>query len=50
MVNYNMGRYYAWANLNKLIKTNLKKLRPGPQYEFKYIPPPNQVKAKIVPF
>lgn len=50
MVNYNMGRYYAWANLNKLIKTKLKSFRPGPTYEYRYIPPKSTTRHEYLPF
>jgi len=49
MVNYNMGQYYAWSNLNKLIRNKLKGLRGGPLYQFKYIPP-QSMRSNIVPF
>lgn len=49
MVNYNMGRYYAWSNLRNLLRSKLSALRPAPTYSYKYIPP-QAMRAKIVPY
>ena len=50
MVNYNMGQYYAWINLKKLVSSLLRKYDSTPVYRFKYIPPKNSNRANIVPF
>ena len=50
MVNYNMGRYYAWANLFNLIKSTLRKYSSAPTYKFTYIPPKQSPLPIIVPF
>lgn len=50
MVNYNMGRYYAWSNLKNLINSTLRKYSSAPTYKFTYIPPKSTIRPKIVPF
>ena len=50
MVNYNMGRYYAWSNLKKMINSKLRKFSSAPTYKFIYIPPKMTMRPKIVPF
>lgn len=32
--NFNMGRYYAWANLSKSVKSFIKKQTFTPYYTF----------------
>jgi hypothetical protein len=50
MTNYQIGRYYGWQNLSRLIKATLRKYGGGPKYEFKYVPPKTSIRAQIVPF
>lgn len=51
MVNYNMGRYYAWANLKALIAGGLRKFVPaGPAYTYHYVPPTNTMRPVVLPF
>lgn len=50
MVNYNMGRYYAYQNLGKLVQSAVRKYSKPPAYQFKYVPPKVTQRAVIVPF
>lgn len=50
MVNYNMGRYYAYQNLARLIQSVARKYSQAPAYQFKYLPPKVTQRAIIVPF
>lgn len=50
MVNYNMGRYYAWENLSKLIKKTIRKRFHTPTYSFTYIPPKIHTNIHFIPF
>lgn len=50
MVNYNMGRYYAWTNLANLVRSTFRKYSSAPTYKFSYIPPKQTPLPKIVAF
>jgi hypothetical protein len=50
MVNYNMGRYYAWENLSKFIKTSIRKRFFPPNYRFNYVPPKTHTSPQFIPF
>jgi hypothetical protein len=50
MVNYNMGRYYAWSNLSKYIRSTYRKHFYTPQYRFTYIQPKVHTSHQFIPF
>ena len=50
MVNYNMGQYYAWTNLTKLLKSFYRRHFFSPSYKFTYIPPKIHTNHTFVPF
>ena len=50
MVNYNMGRYYAWSNLSQQIKSAFRRHFYTPKYNFTYIPPKVHTNIQFLPF
>lgn len=50
MLNHGAGQYIAWKNLSELIKSNIRKYKNGPVYQFQYVPPKTTVRAKLLPY